>query len=503
VISRVALASRVELPTPELPSPSLQTKAMIGPYRVLELLEQTRDTQWLLGFDLRLLRRVWLRVVAPGTPPVSPVLRNLGRVGRLRWLAGRRSAGENWDAFEALSGQALLALAGERQPWSQVRFWLYDLAQELSVAGRDGTSPAALSMDRVWITGEGRVKLLDFPAPGFTASASSRDRRETACRFLAEVGAVALVGRADALAGADAPLNVPLPTHAREFFNRLPKYPAPDVVAAALKPLLLRVAAVTRWRRAAIVAGCLIVPVLGVAMFTFGMALLKQWNRTNAGLMDLNMVLAQRTALNSRWLKNQPHPSDRQFAIYLASHYRSVITNEALWTGAFTMSIIKGEPRQFAERSIAEHPAPTADEIKDAEAALKERLESARAFDISKDPWFPWVAATTMLIMYVAVPAVVAALAFRGGLLLLAARVTFVRRDGARASRLRVFWRALVAWSPLLGAFLLSAVLKPVIGPAGAMAFFVLSSGALAVISLALPERGLPDRLAGTWPVPR
>jgi hypothetical protein len=38
--------------------------------------------------------------VPAGTPPVAPSLRNLGRVGRLRWLAGRRSPEENWDAFE-------------------------------------------------------------------------------------------------------------------------------------------------------------------------------------------------------------------------------------------------------------------------------------------------------------------------------------------------------------------------------------------------------------------
>jgi hypothetical protein len=35
---------------------------------------------------------------------------------------------------------------------------------------------------------------------------------------------------------------------------------------------------------------------------------------------------------------------------------------------------------------------------------------------------------------------------------------------------------------------------------------FVLSCGlfgGLAILSVALPKRGLPDRLAGTWPVPR
>ena len=54
-----------------------------------------------------------------------------------------------------------------------------------------------------------------------------------------------------------------------------------------------------------------------------------------------------------------------------------------------------------------------------------------------------------MLAIYVCMPALIAALLFRGGLVLRMAGMTFVRRDGKRASRLRVFWRALVAWSPL------------------------------------------------------
>ena len=81
--------------------------------------------------------------------------------------------------------------------------------------------------------------------------------------------------------------------------------------------------------------------------------------------------------------------------------------------------------------------------------------------------------------------------------------MTFVRRDGSAAPRgLRVFWRALVAWSPFGLALFLCAPLyltHPVLG-------FVLGYGvacALAVISAVLPWRGLPDRLAGTWPVPR
>ena len=51
-----------------------------------------------------------------------------------------------------------------------MRFWLYDLALEIAAATKDGTLPATLALDRVWITGDGRAKLLDFPAPGLAGA---------------------------------------------------------------------------------------------------------------------------------------------------------------------------------------------------------------------------------------------------------------------------------------------------------------------------------------------
>ena len=174
VISRAALELRPMLSAVETPPPAVDAKPTVGPYHVLETLETNAEGQWLLGYDLRLLRKVWIRTVPPGTPPVPAPLRNIGRVGRLRWLTGRRTPEENWDAFEGVSGKPLLATdPGTRQPWSQVRFWLYDLAREIGAAEKDGTLPPVLTLDRVWITGDGRAKLLDFPAPGLATARSA------------------------------------------------------------------------------------------------------------------------------------------------------------------------------------------------------------------------------------------------------------------------------------------------------------------------------------------
>jgi len=270
VISRAALQARPAPALAQTSPPALEAKPLIGPYHILDTLEDSAGTAWLLGYDIRLLRKVWIRTVPAGTPPVPPPLRNLGRVGRLRWLAGRRSAEENWDAFEALSGQPLLRLLQEKpqsgqdagpaatpQPWAQVRFWLCDLATELSAAQKDGTLPPRLDLDCVWITGDGRAKLLDFPAPGAPAPAADASpppppmpNNADAPRFLGQIAAAALEGRAEAAAKPPGEVSVPLPLHVRKFFKGLPQLSDADTLLLALRPLLQRIAVVTRPRPA-------------------------------------------------------------------------------------------------------------------------------------------------------------------------------------------------------------------------------------------------------------
>lgn len=127
----------------------------------------------------------------------------------------------------------------------------------------------------------------------------------------------------------------------------------------------------------------------------------------------------------------------------------ALIADDASWNGIFTLSLIKGEDREFAEQCVAEHPAQTEEEIADADAALKPELAMFQTFASHQLRFMGLVQGIGTLVMFVCLPALIAAVLFRGGLVLLMAGVTFVRRDGKRASRLRVFWRALVAWSPL------------------------------------------------------
>jgi uncharacterized RDD family membrane protein YckC len=499
VISRPAGSSRPMLLASDAPPPAVESALSIGPYHVLQPLAESTREKWILGYDLKLLRKVWLHVVAPGTPPVAVRLRSLGRVGRLRWLAGKRSAEENWDAFEALNGRPFLELIGHPQPWRDVRYWLHDLATEISTAEKDSTLPE-LALDRVWITGEGRAKLLDFPTPSL---ASGNYATIQPCNaFLSAIAATALTGSPAGSAQAAGDVAVPLPLHARAFLRSLSQISGADAAAAALKPLLNRVAAVSRLRRAALIGGCMVFSLLACGGGLFALSFLQGIDQRSPGLMDLSGLLQLRTS-GHFWVGKQAQlPTDSQLANYIARHYRGIITNAASWSSPYVLSLIKGESRRFAEQSVAEHSAPTEAEIAEADAAVGKYVPKYHPIAGKPAPWLPAMMLLGTLAIYVCIPALVAALLFRGGLVLLIAGVTFVRRDGQRAFRLRLLWRAMVTWSPSFLAFVLSilAVAKQVNwGPWLALAL----PGLLAVLSVALPVRGLQDRLAGTWPVPR
>jgi uncharacterized RDD family membrane protein YckC len=149
-------------PAPERPRPGADA-ASIGPYLVLERLGGDETGDLLLAYDPKLRRDVWIRRLRPGAPELPPARRELRRPTRLRWLAGKRTAEEAWDAFEAAPGRSL---AESRDSWRAVRVWLTDLAEETGAGLADRTLPATLHLNQVWITTGGRVKLLDFPAPG-------------------------------------------------------------------------------------------------------------------------------------------------------------------------------------------------------------------------------------------------------------------------------------------------------------------------------------------------
>ena len=118
----------------------------------------------------------------------------------------------------------------------------------------------------------------------------------------------------------------------------------------------------------------------------------------------------------------------------------------------------------------------------------------------------------------IACAGVASAFISRGGLLLRSFGIAVVTRDGREASRLRAASRALIAWSPVVPMAWLMHVQSTIsqvslrrtqqsFNPAGthvdaALGVAVVFVGCT-VWAIVHPERGLQDRMAGTWLVPR
>ena len=221
--------------SPGLPAPADGVYRRVGHYAVLETLSKGAVESLLLGYDEQLRRRVWIRVLPPGTPAVAAPRRDLARAGRLRWLDGHRTAEEAWDVYEAAEGSALCDAAARRPGWESVRFWLLDVAEELAAGEKDPTAPCELSLERVWITSDGRAKLLDFPAPSGRSALSPP--METAAAFLRQVCLLALRGSC--------------PVYARSFVDELARGGDwnPERAARQLRTLLDRRPSVSSHRR--------------------------------------------------------------------------------------------------------------------------------------------------------------------------------------------------------------------------------------------------------------
>ena len=523
VIRKAAYEVRPVLLPEEQPLPVSEATPQIGPYYVLDHLEKTESGEMLLGYDARLLRKVWIRRLPEGAPPVAACIRSQGRATRLRWLGGRRAPGENWDAYEAPPGRALAALLGAPQPWRAVRYWLLDLAEELQAGLGDGSVPATLGLDRVWITADGRAKLLDFPAPGTggesagtQAAAAAAPDFGAARLFLNQVAVAALEGRiVDADAARGKTPAAPVPLHARKFLIALPTFDGVQPLVSGLKPLLQKVASVTRRRRFGLVVACAALPIFMAGAMLFGQYVMRHLMESQPDILPLQMCLSRLSILEEPPDSNERSQQRQALEIYIAGRFGKAISDPATWSSMFALGMPE-EVRAKARAIVAKYPNPSEKEVAEAKAVVEPMVgpdDANTIFGMSPLSMSAMQAGFGMVPLVIG--SLVCALAFRSGLAMLIFGVVAVKRDGSRAGRLRVFWRALVTWSPglfglvglaVLGGWLFAdpAVADDIIVVLGVASGLALGLfAALAIVSTLMPERGLQDRLAGTWLVPR
>ena len=196
--------------------------------------------------------------------------------------------------------------------------------------------------------------------------------------------------------------------------------------------------------------------------------------------------------------------------VYLAEHMAAVITNPATWESNAPRVGSRGG-KERARRALERHPTRTPDEIRRADATVAPILESeAQGLEkLASARVLTGIVVATLGGTFIAVAffAGVGALVTGSGFTFRPFGVALVNHRGKRISRVRALWRAVVTWSPMIA---LAFVLKN--GPDVTQASNAVVAIDLALVAVVIagavwaaqrPARGIQDRVAGTWVVPR
>ena len=190
-------------------------------------------------------------------------------------------------------------------------------------------------------------------------------------------------------------------------------------------------------------------------------------------------------------------PSDQHYGIYIATHYRELIKKQDTWSNPQTQ--VSPSARAFAEDSLEKYASVSPEQRIQAENYLANFVRKVHAPYDRISPSMARGISLRLFILGSAFPSMLCALLFRGGLAVRASGIMFVCGNGRPASRLRLFWRALLAWgSIILAVFPSLNRIDSMFFSLGFLGTIIL----LIVVSHLQKNRALPDRLAGTWPVP-
>jgi uncharacterized RDD family membrane protein YckC len=480
----------------------------IGPFTVVAAIGSAGAGRLFTGYDPVLRRRVWIRTVPQGTPPIAPARRDISRVTRLHWLTGRRSATENWDAFEAPSGGPLLKRNEASLDWPAARVVLADLLHEFAAALKEGSLPP-LGLNRLWMRADGRTVLLDFEAPngreGVVAAPASA--AATPMELLAAVtGRVTMPGAVSKDSSPRLPLSasVLLRRWSREAPRSLEEAQAQLREAAASRERL------SRWRRAvpiAMAAGPLLFIGLSalVMLPNADVLILTPEDREVIGLLSV-----LRTDVPSDRAVQSPEYR-RAIETYLAGQHGALLRNPPLWSSSMQgQDADQPELRRLAFDIVASHPSVTAEELARSRETIRPILDGVRP---SQGSGFARSPRATVLTLMTAIGSslalffsIVSSIAVPGGVTTRLIGLAVVTRAGNEIGRVRSLARALIVWAPIL-VWLVSVPAQMDLGPGpGSVLAIGLVFGAMiagVVWTIAAAERGLHDRIVGTWVVPR
>ncbi len=481
-VARVKATARPRLRVPPLAMPDNAEGVRIGAYRVLSPLA---DGRFLAAYDEVLRRQVWIRPCPAGTPPLDAARREIGRAARQRWIGGARSPASNWDAFEALAGRPLRELTA--QPWAAVRGWLHDLAEEIDAATKDGTLPAEISIDHVWVTVDGRAELLDepwpvpapAPAPAFTCADPAGTQH-----FLSAVAGATLDRSA-------------LPVGARDFLNKLnaAAFDRVSFIRGNLQSLLAKPASVSRRRRFAALAlapgGALLVSLFMELMVTFSLRQhakqagprAQEWRELSSALRFHAAVrgeneLGSEVALR-RWTSfytmargdatarksAQNEAMAKSAESYVSGHFGKLIQAPS-FDGDAEAAGLDSPQRELAHLAVAAQPVVSPERLRQVDLELGPALRMMEGFSETIMPLFGLMFFAALL-LFIGAGSLLGAAIFGCGPLIYVLGLAIVDREGRPAGRGRLLARSALVWGPLVAGWVALVALHIRLGATG------------------------------------
>jgi hypothetical protein len=309
--------------------------------------------------------------------------------------------------------------------------------------------------------------------------------------------------------------DMPLPLRARTFLLSLrgAAFESPAALLHGLEDAAETPAAVSKATRGVHVALLGAFP-LGCAVIAIGAILLVNARKTDfSERLKLDALLDELRSADKSLAKHPDVQVQRKrddIEIYLAEHMVRVIDDPGTWEDK-TVKIGFAGARERARAAVERHPVRSAEEVRGADLTAAPLLEDEgnKLGKLANVRGLTAIFLATVGGTFIAVGvfAAIGALVTGSGFTFRMFGMALVNRRGRKISRVRALWRAAVTWSPI---FAVAVALKrgPDITKAGpsviALQFALLGVLAAAAVWAWLhPSRGIQDRLAGSWIVPR
>jgi hypothetical protein len=311
------------------------------------------------------------------------------------------------------------------------------------------------------------------------------------------------------------PPSTPLPLSARALLLNLRegKLASADALAVEADALLRSPASIERGRRLVqLGVTSFAVVVLPIVVVT-GMRMQVGAGSSNPAAFTLDAATDRLNTLD-RKIRAKAAAEDiaerDALEAYISGRLREEVTEAGRYASSFPAVSSVRKTYTRAAQAIEHRPKPTAEEIAkgDAAAAAVKENQTAGLIALLTGPgqWAFGVLIAAGTACFFGALSLIGAFAVRG-FTFRAFNFALVTGSGAQASRLRVAWRAVVTWSPALAAFLIARALpeikKMTTSHALLLTLPLLVLGAGAAWTILRPSRGIQDRLAGTWIVPR